>query len=179
MQPSMPLQLFLLLLLDLFLPQLRPVGPGLVDAEQGAFLVGVPARGKRPVGDPERRRAEGDEGREQRHPLRHLHPSPALERIVHAEQRHACRHGHAHREQDPPQDAVEHRLRQLVVVVVFAVAVFAIPLAGRLRERGLQHLLLLLLPLPQTLLLPLLLLAARLLLGAGRRVRARAVAGCV
>lgn len=172
------LQLLLVILLDLFLPQLRPVGPGLVDAEQRAFFLRVPARRQRPVGDAERRRAEGEEDGEQLHPRRHLRAAPALERVVHVEERHARRHRDAHREQDPPEDAVEHHLRQLVVAAAAAVL-----LAGGLHERLLQEQqLLLLLPLPHPLLLPLLLLAARLLVACavrGWRADAAAVAGRV
>lgn len=136
------LLLLCLLLLNLFLPQHGPVGPGLVDAEQRAFLVGVPASRQRAVGDAQRRRAEGDEDGQQRHPRRHHHPLAALERVVHVEQRDARRHGKAHRERDPAQDAVEHGLRKLVVVVNLAVAAAAV----LLRQGRFFH--------PQELLLP-------------------------
>lgn len=142
----LPLLGLCLLLLNLFLPQHGPVGPGLVDAEQRPFLVGVPASRQRAVGDTQRRRAEGDEDGQQRHPRRHHHPLAALERVVHVEQRDARRHGKAHRERDPAQDAVEHGLRKLVVVVNLAVAVAAAAAAVLLRQGRFFH--------PQELLLP-------------------------
>lgn len=169
----------LLLLLDLILPQHGPVGPGLVDAEQRAFLVGVPARRQRAVGDAQRRRAEGDEDGQQRHPRRHHHPLAALERVVHVEQRDARRHGKAHRERDPAQDAVEHGLRKLVVVVVVDLAVSAAAAAaGAAFLLRFFHHQELLLPVLQVLLPPplLLLLLPGGLLGRRRRVAAGAEA---
>lgn len=138
----LPLLGLCLLLVNLFLPQHGPVGPGLVDAEQRPFLVGVPASRQRAVGDTQRRRAEGDEDGQQWHPRWHHHPLAALERVVHVEQRDARRHGKAHRERDPAQDAVEHGLRKLVVVVNLAVAAAAV----LLRQGRFFH--------PQELLLP-------------------------